>query len=93
MITHDGIRLFVRNTLGCGCSEEVFRTLECVPGVCLRDDIKLDAGLTIGNRLLIYVFTPAIHGEIEQQLAFLASTGKRERDARGLNRFRLVIVT
>jgi hypothetical protein len=51
----------------------------------------LDCAVTIGNRLLVYVFSPANPADI-RHLAFLVSTGKRERDTRGLNRFRLVIV-
>ena len=93
MTDNDNIRIFVRNTLGCSCPEEVFRTIQCVPGVRLRDDITLDAALLIGNRLLVYVFEPTNSSDIQQHLAFLVTSGKKERDTRGLNRFRLVIVT
>lgn len=93
MIDKNKIILFVRNTLGCDCPEEVSRTIACAPAVYLREGVVLDCAVTIGNRLLVYVFSPTNPADIQQHLAFLVSTGKRERDTRGLNRFRLVMVT
>jgi len=86
------IKTFVRETLGCNCPEEVFQSIDCRTGVWLDRRVKLDASITVGNRLLIYVVGASIQGEVRQHLPFLVSAGKKERDTRGLNRFRLVVV-
>lgn len=86
------IRRFVQETLGCGCPEEVFRSIDCKRDVRVSDDVILNSAIIIGNRLLIYV----VNGNqdfFEKHLAFLVSAGKNERDSRGFNRFRLAIVT
>lgn len=92
MIDNDTIKTFVQETLGCGCPEEVFRTIDCNRAVRLSNEAVLNCAITIGNRLLIYVMEKRIADLDEKLLAFLVSAGKKERDSRGLNRFRLVIV-
>jgi hypothetical protein len=91
MTDKEKIKRFVQEVLGCGCTAEVFRSIDC------KRDVKLDGGvilhsiITIGNRLLIYIVYD-YRDFIEKNLALLVSTGKKERDSKGLNRFRLVIV-
>ena len=92
MIDNGTIKSFVQNTLGCGCPEEVFRTIHCEHTVPLGNEIVLNSVITIGDRLLIYVMHADSKEFIEKKLAFLISSGKKERDAKGLNRLRLVIV-
>jgi hypothetical protein len=92
MLDHADIKSFVRSTLGCGCPEEVFQSIDCKHNIRLSNELALNSVITIGNRLLIYVTESISPGFTEKSLALLVSNGKNERDAKGLNRLRLVIV-
>ena len=87
---HGDIERFVRGTLGCGCPDEVFRTVSVsrLPAVPGRPSVLQ---LLIGSRLLIHVAAapaePSAAGWLEQ----LAANGRAVRDRHGYNRFRLVI--
>ncbi len=85
------IKRFVQKTLGCGCPEEVFQSIECREKVRLNSEIVLSSSITIGNRLLIYIMDVKSTDVIEKFLPPLISAGKSERASKGLNRFRLVI--
>lgn len=79
---YPAVAKFARRVLGCQCAPEVFDSIA----------LKEDAGLAcvrvvIGARLLIYFAVAAAPARV----ATLASAGIRERDARGYNRFRLVL--
>jgi hypothetical protein len=89
---HDDIKRFVRETLGCGCPEEVFRFIDCKNNVSVAVDATADRVITIGNRLLIYVLEATAVGAVRSRLAELVTAGKKERDSKGFNRFRLVVV-
>lgn len=91
MADKEKIKQFVQEALGCGCPEEVFRSIDCKRNVELGSGVILNSIITIGNRLLVYVLYDNLDF-VEKHLAFLVSAGKKERDSRGLNRFRLVIV-
>lgn len=86
------IEHFVRDTLGCGCPDEVFQHLAVsrLPPIAGR---PLIVQLQVGSRLLIHVVAmpdgAATHGWIEQ----LAANGRAARDRHGYNRFRLVIAS
>lgn len=92
MIDNGKLKSFVQNTLGCGCPEEVFRSIDVRSYVRLSDDIVVNTAITIGDRLLVYVIGPIAQDVIQQQMNVLVAAGKQERDSRGLNRFRLVVV-
>jgi hypothetical protein len=92
MPPNDDIKSFVQNTLGCGCPEEVFNSIDCKENVPLGSNLVLNSVLTIGSRLLIYVVEAASSDFIKKNLALLIANGKKERDSKGLNRLRLVIV-
>ncbi len=91
MIGHDSIKSFVQGTLGCRCPEEVFRSIDCRFNVRLNGATVVCA-VIIGSRLLLYVVDDDEGALEEKRLAFYVAEGKRERDSKGLNRFRLVIV-
>lgn len=87
------IKEFVQNVLGCGCPEEVF------------EDIRYDRGtdphegqtIIIGNRLLVRLAVPppvpdGQVGPFISGLVRLLTRGVEERDSKGLNRFRLVLL-
>lgn len=89
MVSDGNVKEFVRKTLGCDCAEDVFKHIENdrnvkVAGIALRNKIN------VGNRLLVYV---AEAGDLAKELPLLIKTGREERDARGFNRFRLVLVS
>lgn len=83
------IKHFVRGTLGCACADEVFEKIE------QRDESPGDGmrglRLLIGGRLLVRVVTPVDAALTEANLARWFAEGLAERDAAGLNRFRLVL--
>ena len=93
MLSLEHIKLFVQNTLGCGCPEEVFKSIDVRRSVRLNNFIVLDIVIVIGNRLLIYIAEARSEGCIEEHLPVLVAAGKKERDEKGLNRFRLVLVS
>jgi hypothetical protein len=86
------VERFVRADLGCKCPDDVFDSIaierDATPGVtspCIR--------LVVGNRLLIYVLEAASGSAAPDDVAGLATRGPAERDARGFNRFRLVVAS
>lgn len=82
------IETFVRNTLGCTCPEEVFLSIE-------QDVIADKADIrrwVIGQRLLIYLVDADQEVAVDSLVAGTVRRGLLERDARGLNRFRLVLL-
>lgn len=89
----EAIKLFVQQTLGCGCPEEVFEHIDCRFNIKLNHEIILRNKIKIGNRLLIYVLEVNNAGPIKSILPFLVAAGKTERDDLKFNRFRLVLVT
>lgn len=91
MVDKEKIKQFVKEALGCGCPEEVFQSIDCKRNVELGSGVIVHSIITIGNRLLVYIVYDNLDF-VEKHLAFLVSVGKKERDSRGLNRFRLVIV-
>ncbi|MHB8843925.1 MAG: hypothetical protein ACYC7L_04180 [Nitrospirota bacterium] len=92
MPTPDRIKHFVRKTLGCSCPDDVFASIEVRGNVRLNSFITLEAVISIGHRLIVYVAGAGSAGCIEEHLPVLVGAGKKERDEKGLNRFRLVLV-
>ena len=92
MTSTQQIKRFVQDTLGCGCPEEVFRSIQSRWDVRLNSFITLRGAFIIGNRLLIYIVEAGTSGCIEEHLPVLVAMGKQERNNKGLNRFRLVLV-
>ena len=89
-MSDDIIKKFVKETLGCGCPEEVFQHIDCQYDLQV-EDVPLKARINVGNRLLIYVTEVSNTETIAGLLAQIIDTGKKERDQRGFNRFRLVL--
>ena len=86
----EDIKIFAQQTLGCGCPEEVFQHIDSQSNVQLNG-IVLNRRIKIGNRLLIYIVEIKDADSVKNNLAFLVSSGRKERDAIGFNRFRLVL--
>lgn len=85
------IKTFVRETLGCQCPESVFSQIA-------HGSLEIPTGggllaverILVGARLLIYLLR-ADDAALGASLPELLALGKRERDAAGYNRFRLVL--
>jgi hypothetical protein len=80
---------FVRNKLGCDCPDEVFEKIE-------YGEINSPKGgyartITVGGRLLIYIWKISDPDQLEAEFSSMFAHGKDERDRRGLNRFRAVL--
>ena len=84
------IEHFVRGTLGCQCPDEVFQSVS-IDQLRTADGAIGYARLLVGNRLLIYIVDAATVGVADGGLADLVASGRRERNERGYNRFRLVV--
>ena len=85
------IERFVRGTLGCGCPDEVFRTVSVsrLPPMPGRPAVLQ---LLVGARLLIHVAEAPQNSSAGDWIEQLAANGRAARDRHGYNRFRLVIV-
>jgi len=82
---------FVRHTLGCKCPDEVFEQIEYQDGETLGN--TGERSITLGGRLLIYIWETNDPFLIKSNLPAVLSRGRNERDRRGLNGFRAVIAT
>lgn len=93
MDRNESIKNFVQCTLGCGCPEEVFETIERAHDVEISDRIRLREKIKIGERLLIYVVEIDSIEMLNMIVPVLIIAGRDERDRIGFNRFRLVVAT
>jgi len=80
---------FVRGILGCQCPDEVFEQIESHVGDRFGNTYLQT--MTIGERLLIYIWPTNDPSIVKVHLPGMLFKGMKERDQRGLNRFRAVI--
>ena len=82
------IKRFVQETLGCSCPEDVFNKIDYQKardgGVGIR--------VNVGDRLLIYIITMDGKSSIHKVINTALEQGIEERNNKGFNRFRLVLV-
>src|SRR5262245_6039078 len=83
---------FVREVMGCNCPDDVFRHIELLRGSSAVKACSVDCELRVGRRLLIVVTSEPVT-RLAPFLAEVIAEGKRARDERKLNRFRLVVQT
>jgi hypothetical protein len=81
---------FVREVIGCNCPDEVFRRIEVQRGSSAVKACSADCELRIGGRLLIVVTSEPL-ARLAPHLAEVVAQGKRAREDRKFNRFRLVV--
>jgi hypothetical protein len=95
-MTHDLERMqhFIRETLGCGCPEEVLQWIECSHSQPVPEHSLLLTRIDVGGRLLVYVVEgdEAPESAVEA-LPALVAAGLAERDRAGFNRLRLVVAS
>jgi hypothetical protein len=82
------IKRFVQETLGCSCPEEVFEKIDCQE----EREGASERKVSIGGRLLIYIITTDSESDIQGVITSALERGVVERDKKGFNRFRLVLV-
>jgi hypothetical protein len=82
------IKRFVQEILGCSCPEDVFNNIDYQ----YDDDGMSGRKVTVGDRLLIYIINMERKSNIQNVINSALVQGVEERDKKGLNRFRLVIV-
>ena len=93
-MTHkDNIKLFIRETLGCTCPDEVLDRIDCRSDVNLPGGIQLDYRINVGGRLLIFALNIDRFDSLAPILPQLVSAGIEDRDNAGFNRIRLVLLT
>jgi hypothetical protein len=83
------IQDFVQHILGCTCPDKVFEQIEdrrVAPSFSPHTRI-----ITIGGRLLIYIWNVKGADRLKENLFAMLEAGKKERDEKGLNRFRAVL--
>jgi hypothetical protein len=92
-IIHNAIERFVRQELGCQCPAAVFHRIRV-------EDAPEEFGhwpqgrlISVGERLLILVVWSDDPDTLHRMLGNLLLEGRRLRETRGFNRFRLVIAT
>jgi hypothetical protein len=90
---HTAIKRFVQTTLGCACPDEVFAVVEYHVNTLISPDLPYSFKLLVGQRLLIYVLRGVTPQGIKSLLPIMFTKGRQERDEKGLNRFRAVIMT
>lgn len=91
MSSHKCIKAFVQDILGCTCPDNVFEQIEdrkVAPSFSPHT-----RSITIGGRLLVYIWDVKESQKLKENLFALLEAGKKERDERSLNRFRAVLST
>lgn len=84
------LKVFIRNTLGCGCPDRVFEKIDVSDlqtGECEKEIIRV----IVGDVLLIYVIQRESSGNLLDSVESIGLAGKTDRDANNYNRFRLVV--
>jgi hypothetical protein len=82
------IKRFVQEALGCSCPEEVFNKIDYQK----ESDGISGRKVTVGDRLLIYIITMDGKSNFQGVINSALERGVEERDIKGFNRFRLVLV-
>ena len=88
------LKSFVREELGCGCPDEVFREIRIEQNRHGFQGLPIDCLVTIGGRLLIGVcLWERLHNGMVPEIKKILAAGKQLRDSAGFNSFRLVVVS
>ncbi len=83
---------FIRDTLGCGCPDEVFQSVTVGRGLLDADGDRVAWWIEVGGRLLIAVTEDDGPARLADRLGAIYASAALRRDTAGFNRFRLVVV-
>lgn len=84
---------FIRDTLGCGCPDAVLRRIQPLDELELLGGVPVRLALDVGGRLLVILIEDDALESEGSALRDALEAGRRMRDRRGMNRFRLVVVS
>ena len=87
---NEKLKGFVRNTLGCGCPEEVFEKIDISMHLAVGHEKEVTR-IVVGDTLLIYIIGPEPYGDFIDRVESISLAAKNDRDTNNYNRFRLVI--
>jgi hypothetical protein len=90
---NDAIKKFAVNVLGCGCSEEVFLSIELEKTPGPMGGIEPSFEIRIGGRLMIIGVACEIVRSPEDSLANFVVAGMEAREGERFNRLRIVVVS
>ncbi|MBN1533500.1 MAG: hypothetical protein JXA20_12600 [Spirochaetes bacterium] len=85
--------MFIKETLGCQCPDEVFQNVEVEENRRLNIDIRLRYRINVGNRLLVYVVEVNDESFVHARLLELIFFGRDEKEQKKFNTFRLVLAS
>jgi hypothetical protein len=87
---NEKLKVFVKNTLGCGCPEKVFAKID-VSKLKTVEHEKEITRIVVGDTLVIYIIRPESSGAFVDSVESIGLAGKADRDINNYNRFRLVV--
>jgi len=87
---NEKLKAFVKNTLGCGCPEQVFEKIDVSKLLTVEHEKEITR-IVVGDTLLIYVMRPEPSGNFVDSAETVGLAGKIDRDTNNYNRFRLVV--
>ncbi len=87
---NEKLKVFVKNTLGCGCPEKVFAKID-VSKLTTVEHEKEITRIVVGDTLVIYIIRLESSGAFVDSVELIGLAGKADRDTNNYNRFRLVI--
>ena len=85
------VKRFVRDVLGCTCSNEVFKQVEVKAGSSAVKSCSADYEINVGGRLLIVLTSEPAEGFSPTRLENVMAEGQSARDAGKFNRFRFIV--
>jgi hypothetical protein len=86
------LRTFIRSTLGCGCPDEVLRSIDCSHTTVDCDQDTRVSRIDVGGQLLVYVLHASGNPhQVAAALPAIVASGLVERDGGGFNRLRVVV--
>lgn len=97
--THNNLENFVRGPLGCNCPDKVFEKIDIIED---RNDFASALGetlfpksrlISIGGILLVLTVEVESSEDIVLNMQAIFEQGKKIRDSKGFNRFRLAVAT
>ena len=90
ILNNKKIKVFVKNTLGCGCPEKVFEKIDVSKLLTVEHEKEI-ARIVVGDTLLIYIINPEPSDNFVDSVESIGLAGKNDRDTNNYNRFRLVV--
>ena len=93
VVDRAAIKKFVREGLGCTCPDAVFDSISVEQNPDVFDEMQKGLLLRVGGKLLLYLVETNDWASVAAKLEQIIRWGRKNRDAGGFNRFRLVVST